>query len=177
MRDQQSADKFEQAGAQAAQVLGKFIHLASEIGREFNTQQTDQAQSTTRRSAEELRDIGEQLRRFRESAGYTLDGFAKAMEAQLNTTDVADKIDAIEQGRSELPAHWSQALAALLAQCDIDTLYGSTRRAADKGEVRVQKLAEIFADDAQLTDLSERDFDRLFAHMQAAYASAKTLLK
>ncbi|MEM7256165.1 MAG: hypothetical protein AAF404_02130 [Pseudomonadota bacterium] len=177
MRDQQTAEKFEKAGAQAAEVLGKFIHLASEIGREFNTHQDSPVQRSTDRRAEDLQDIGEQLRRFRESAGYTLDGFARALEAQLGQADVAEKINAVENGQSELPAHWSQALAALLAQCDVDMLYKNRPAETAAADTRAARLAKMFSEDAELDQLSDDDFDKLAAHLQAAYLSAKTLIK
>lgn len=184
MSNQDSAEKFERAGAQAAEVLGRFINIASELGREFNRGNgADSSGPSRERTGEELREVGEQLRRFRESAGYTLDGFANALENQLNSVDVAEKIDAVEKGETELPTQWSRALANLLANCDVESLFreqsgfGASVDTTGKKHQRKIRLMKMFENDIELEDFSDAEFEKLITHMESAYSSAKTLIK
>ena len=45
--NQSSSEQFEKAGAQAAEVLGRFVNFAAELGREFGNGQNDQQTSRT----------------------------------------------------------------------------------------------------------------------------------
>lgn len=181
MSKQYSAEQIEKAGAQAAQVLGTFINIASEIGREFNKQDNAASADPVKCSEDELRLFGEQLRQFRETAGYTVDGLARALEEKLNNVDIADKINSVENGQIKLPPHWLQAIADLLRNSDVEVLFGiredEMKSPASEGQTRIRQLAAIFENDTEIAAFTDREFEKLIEHVRSAYGSAKTLIR
>ena len=182
MHKQDSSEKFEKAGAQAAEVLGRFMQFASDLNRDFNVNtphdHTDTNSNRENRHYEEgLQELASGLRELRESAGYTLEGFASALEAQLKREPVADKINAVENGQSEFPAHWLQAVASVLTNGDVDALFNNeASQSSGVAQRRLQRIVQLFENDSDLADLSDDQFDKLEAHMEVAYQSAKKLL-
>jgi len=73
---------------------------------------SDHGQSSHRpyNAAEGFQQAGEYLREMREAAGYSIDGFAKAMNRQ----NAATKIESVEAGRDVFPKDWLDQISTLL---------------------------------------------------------------
>ena len=205
MVNNNSADQFEKAGAQAAEVFGRFVNIAAGLSREFgdakqsgrhganepgNTSSGSDSSHTnySKDSDAVLHEVGEQLRELREAANYTLDGFANALssilDGEVQSTNVARTIDAVESGREAPPGEWAQAFSSLLGSNDVaklfDQLSGNSSADSSANEPmmtdRAKKLSEIFATDSQLEDLSEEEFKKLSAFLSASYQQAKLMI-
>ncbi len=206
MVNRNSADQFEKAGAQAAEVLGRFVNIAAGLSRELDgvtKGRRDDAEDAANSSAgttydsenkapekdELLREVGEQLRELRRAAGYTLDGFASALDNILKTDahgkPVARTIDAVESGNEAPPLEWVQALSQLLGGNDVRNLFdqvsgkrGTASSANDSVHTdRMNQLSDIFAADPEIESLSDEEFQKLTAFISASYQQAKLMIK
>lgn len=107
-------EQFEKAGEQAAQVLGRFMSVATEFANQFghqgdreddlnaphknrashksepstNRERSGAHEQWTRENSETLRDAGEHLQKMREAAGYTLDSFSRALEKEFSDKNI-----------------------------------------------------------------------------------------
>jgi ribosome-binding protein aMBF1 (putative translation factor) len=195
MVNQNSAEQFEKAGAQAAEVLGRFVQFATDLSREFDTGRnsqnpsaSDNPQSAANEADDILRDVGERLRELRETAGYTIDGFATALESVLenqrqHAEPVKETIDAVETGRKAPPDEWAQAFSSLLGSNEVKNLFeqlgvSSKATTAETSQVpsRADRLSAVFADDHTLNDLSEAEFEKLVDFMNASYRQARAMI-
>ena len=177
-------------------------------GRTCNTRSktTDSADGgtanhTTHSAAEGFQQAGEYLREMREAAGYSIDGFAKAMNRQNAVT----KIESVEAGREEFPNDWLDQISALLKQNDPmeffdklrslydveqsaeespDNVHGAndqeqshhtSRPVSAVASKRREKLNEIFTDDT-LEGLSESQFEELSEFIKTNYHAALQLV-
>lgn len=200
--NQSSSEQFEKAGAQAAEVLGRFVNFAAELGREFGNGQNDQQTSrtadasskktgttgTTGDAEEIIREVGERLRELRETAGYTIDGFANALEKELNAAPVAKTIDAVEAGRQAPPGEWVQAISTLLGSNEVKKLFEQLGVSAANTEPadatvkrsptasRVGRLSAVFSDDQSLDALSDDEFEKLVEFMNSSYRQARVMI-
>lgn len=128
-RESYNRDQFEKAGEQAAQVLGRFLSIATEFSNEFNRKgepdfkRHAEDKKSGNGNADILREAGEELQKMRETAGYTLDSFAQALKKEMNRSDideseVVDKVEAAESGQGPLPGDWLKQVAELLNSGD-----------------------------------------------------------
>ena len=205
MVNNNSADQFEKAGAQAAEVFGRFVNIAAGLSREFadakhGSRHGASEPGDTSTGAEHshknyssdgdavLREVGEQLRELREAANYTLDGFANALssilDGDLQSGKVARTIDAVESGREAPPGEWAQAFSSLLGSNDVGKLFDQlsgrhdAESPANESQLtnRAKQLSEIFTTDPQLEDLSDEEFEKLSAFLNASYQQAKVMI-
>ncbi len=137
------------------------------------------------------REAGDYLRELREAAGFTIDGFAKAM----NREDARSTVEAAEAGREVFPKDWFDQAVEVLRHRDpleffdrLRALYepgqgsGSADvqgniRAQDPAVLRRQKLSAIFSDDETLAQLSDSQFEDLAGFMQSNYQAALQLVR
>ena len=204
-RDAYQKEQFEKAGEQAAQVFGRFMSIASEFAAEMgrHTQEhrskSDADQSVDR--SEFLRETGEQLRQMREAAGYTLDRFAETLQNEidqpdLNRADVCGKVKAVESGSEALPGDWVKQVAMLLSSRDSKQFFerlqecyetngsavaASNDEDADTPECpilhrRAARFSEIFAEDSDLSECTEEEYEKLYRFIEKNYQEAKALL-
>jgi len=132
-RHNSDQQKYKDAGEQAAHVIGEFMSIANDFSRRFgggfpepgpaneeshkSYRGSHDADSTsddraTYNAAEGIQQAGEYLRELREAAGYSIDGFAQAMNRQ----NAATKIESVEAGRDVFPKDWLEQISALLKQ-------------------------------------------------------------
>ena len=204
-RDTYQKEQFEKAGVQAAQVLGRFMSIASEFATEMGRQSEEQrGQRDTEQHdprSEVLRETGEQLKQMREAAGYTLDRFAETLQKELNQPDVDraevyGKVKAAETGSEALPGDWVKQVSMLLSSRDSKQFFerlqqcyefsgGSVAASNDETEEtienpilhqRASRFAEIFADDHDLSECTEEELEKLLRFVEKNYQEAKTLL-
>lgn len=91
----------------ASNTAGGEAHQRSEYENTSGSQESANLEN-------EWRNAGEYLRELREAAGYTVDGFARAMNRQ----GAARKIKSVEEGRELFPEDWLDQMSALLKQND-----------------------------------------------------------
>ena len=124
------------------------------------------------------------MRALRETAGYTVDSFAKAIEQEVEKVDVAGKVRAVEQGAEPLPSEWLRPVGALLRGANVDQVLDElTRNTAntsaaehDAGQsARSKMLSELFADDKELETLSDAQFEKLRLYVEGSYRQAKAM--
>ena len=204
-RDAYQEEQFEKAGVQAGLLLGRFMSMASDFATEMgrHTEQNVGNPDPDRHEdhSEILRETGEQLKKIREAAGFTLDRFAETLQKELNQPDinraeVYGRVDAAESGSEALPGDWVKQVSLLLSSSDSTHFFErlqqcyenkSGSRAAANDEIkkptknallqrRAERLAEIFADDNDLTACSEEDFEKLLSFVEKNYQQAKSLL-
>jgi len=211
--------KYNDAGEQVARVLSEFVSLAGEFSKkfeqtaeQFGEHQTNrytasadsdrahrQPDSPNPESADQVwKAAGDYLQELRLAAGYTIDGFAKAMNQQ----GADDTIRAAEAGRELFPRAWLEQASKVLNENDprefIDTMQRRYEESIDtftqaanqvSGQTSVQsnysrlalsdrqlKLAAIFSDDS-MKDLSDEQFEQLLTFVRANYDSALQLVK
>lgn len=130
-RESYNREQLEKAGEQAAQVLGRFMSIATEFSNEFNRKNdpdrkwsgdTDSKKPASG-NADVFREAGEELQKMREAAGYTLDSFAEALKREMNRPDIDEsdvvvKVEAAESGQEPLPGDWLSQVATLLGSGD-----------------------------------------------------------
>lgn len=140
---------------------------------------------------------GEYLREMREAAGYTIEGFAKAM----NRNKAAEKIISVEAGYETFPKDWLDQISSLLQQQDplaffeklrslydldeqrtaatstaeYDTAANTVSPTASVASVRRQRLAGIFTDES-LENLSDSEFEELAGFIETNYQAAIQLV-
>ena len=144
-------------------------------------------------AAEQFKQAGEYLRELREAAGYSIDGFAEAMNRQ----NAATKIKSVEAGHDVFPNAWLDQISALLKQNDpaeffdkLRNLYDDTEHSVEKpvdntatdhqaasslASGRREKLNEIFTDES-LEGLSDSQFEELSAFIKSNYQAALQLV-
>jgi len=140
--------KYNDAGEQVARVLSEFVSLAGEFSKKFeqtaeqvagqhqnNRYTTDAESRHVDKGHEEDQTVnrpesvdqvwkaaGDYLQELRLAAGYTIDGFAKAMNQQ----GADDTIRAAEAGRELFPMAWLEQASKVLNENDprefIDTM-------------------------------------------------------
>ena len=196
MANQNSAEQFEKAGAQAAEVLGRFVRFAADLSREFdsgrssqNASPSDRATAASTEPDDMLREAGARLRELREAAGYTIDGFAAALESALDkerqhTGPVAQTIGAVEAGRKVPPGEWAQAFSSLLGSNEVKDLFdqlGVSSKAATSAGVtavpsRADRLSAVFTDDHTLNEMTAAEFEKLVDFMNASYRQARAMI-
>ncbi len=221
--------KYKEAGEQAARVIGEFMSIANDLSRKFgdgspehipandntvhksysesgnvdstsNHRNTDDVHNS---ATDEFQQAGEYLRELREAAGYSIDGFARAMNRQ----NAANKIESVEAGHDVFPNDWLDQISALLKQNDpmgffdkLRSLYDANNsseesadsnsrdqfrnKASDDYDSRVAssvtssrraKLNEIFTDET-LEDLSDEQFEELSDFIKTNYLAALQLV-
>ena len=220
-RHNSDQQKYKDAGEQAARVIGEFMSLANDFSRRFgsgfsernpandDTQRNRYGEfgnnySTTDRStagdsasdnrSEGFQQAGEYLRELREAAGYSIDGFAQAMNRQ----NAASKIESVEAGRDAFPTDWLEQISTLLKQNEpgeffdkLRSLYDAEPAESDSANSthhaeashktsavvskRREKLNEIFSDDT-LEDLSDSQFEELSGFIKTNYHAALQLV-
>ena len=154
-RHHSDQQKYKDAGEQAARVVGEFMSIANDFSRRFssgfsepNPANDDKAHNhysesrnsnnrTQYNATEEFKQAGEYLRELREAAGYSIDGFAQAMNRQ----NAANKIESVEAGRDVFPNDWLDQISALLKQNDpmeffdkLRSLYETEQRETEQRE-------------------------------------------
>jgi len=138
--------KYNDAGEPVARVLSEFVSLAGEFSKKFeqtaeqvagqhqNSRYTTNSSSVDKGPAEDQtvngpesvdqvwKAAGDYLQELRLAAGYTIDGFAKAMNQQ----GADDTIRAAEEGRELFPMAWLEQASKVLNENDprefIDTM-------------------------------------------------------
>ncbi len=215
--------RYKEAGEQAGRVINDFISIADELARRFADEipaTQKPAQKSARHNAgvadpeysnadsssgsaandqePEWQRAGEYLRELREAAGYTVDGFATA----INRPGAARKMKTVEQGLETLPAEWLDQISALLKQqdpqaftnklCelyDVDEQDSVKTDSTDKtatadttpaGGLLLAKrryaLAELF-DGERLEKLSDSEFERLLEFTRSSSDAALRLME
>ena len=220
-RHNSDQQKYRDAGEQAAHVIGEFMSIANDFSRRFGggfpepgpaneeshksyrgshdadstTTDSTSDDRTTYNAADGIQQAGEYLRELREAAGYSIDGFAQAMNRQ----NAATKIESVEAGRDVFPKDWLEQISALLKQNDpiefidkLRKLYDVEQSAGeptdnsvnDRGgdhglhaasNRRRDKLNEIFTDDT-LEGLTDSQFEELSGFIKTNYLAALQLV-
>lgn len=227
-RHSSDQQKFKDAGEQAARVIGEFMAMANDFSKRFESgfsgQQAPEYESRYQRKGDETayskskaeytgqnnnwhrqnqhtddwQTAGEYLRELRETAGYTIDSFAKAMNRQ----NAASKIKSVEAGRDVFPNDWLDQISALLKQNDpmeffekLRSLYeqdvetserahtASSASDEDHAELvdpvvrqRREALAALFTDES-LEGLSDSQFEELSGFIKTNYQAALQLVR
>jgi len=199
--------KYYEAGETAARAFGQMFELAAELGNAFRGAEkrdsptgrsyTQADRATAGESARtytatdaEWQEVGEQLRQFREAAGYSLAGFAKV----LNQTGNEQILQAVEQGLAEFPREWLEQVAPLMGRqvdgCEPAEFFrecgkhaagtaaeSSSAAVTNEKSARQQQLLSIFSDNSELEKLTDEQFASLFDAMQVSYQSSLNLLR
>jgi len=216
--------KYNDAGEQVARVISEFVSLAGEFSKKFeqtaeqvagqhqNPRYTADADSNHKthdannpESVDQVwKAAGDYLQELRLAAGYTIDGFAKAMNQQ----GADDTIRAAEEGRELFPMAWLEQASKVLNENDprefidtmqrryqesIDTFTEAANQVANQvagsnhsGQSarystlpmsdRQSKIAAIFTDES-MKDLTDEQFEQLLTFVRANYDSAIQLVK
>jgi len=203
-RHDSDQQRYSQAGEQAARFINELVSIAGEFSKKFDPDfnRSGDVSDTVSSASKEYRSsggsadewqkdewnrAGEYLREMREAGGYTIDGFARA----INRHDAERTIEAAEAGAEIFPTHWLQQASELLKQSDpnefLDKLrncYADDRQThygADKvndvQSSRQQQLASVFSDSDALEGLTESQFEQLRGFMQSNYQSALKLVR
>ncbi len=166
--------------------------------RDESGRQADYEKSDHRYQSDEAwKEAGDYLRELREAAGYTIDGFARAMNRQ----DARTTVEAAEAGREVFPDEWFDQAVEVLRHRDpleffdrLRGLYEPVAATADEqvairtqGPVdkqpdqqrdkRRQTLSAIFSDDETLAQLTDSQFEDLAGFMQSNYQAALELVR
>ncbi len=205
--------RYTDAGEQAARVIGEFISMATEFSRKLDdginsatkakysepengghsaasTEENHAHEHIEEHFNEQMQKAGEYLRELREAAGYTIDGFAKAM----NRENASSTVEAAEAGREVFPQEWFDQAVAVLQHRDPLEFFDKLRKCyepaseepsacsdkvsgvTDKITARREKLHALFANNQDLADLTDSQFEELASFMQANFDAALQLV-